>query len=433
MPQAIWLCRAPLRAVHPSQRRLPLAILLIGLVCLLALEGCAGLAVSASRSPADLQPPADRPMTIRTLGADHRFSQLSSATVADRLRALHAGEPLNILALSGGGSAGAFGAGAVAGLTRSGARPDFAVVTGVSAGALVAPYAFLGPSWDARLLHAFTAGDGDHLLHSRGLGVIFGSSWYRGAPLKHLVDSYLSDEMIKAVAHEADIGRLLLVATTDVATGEPVVWDLGSIARNGGPYARTLFRDVLVASASVPGMFPPVIIRVQQEGAPHDEAHVDGATTMPFFVPSAFVQTPTETLDGTHRTAVYVIIDGPLGEAAQSTRLTAHAILARSIYAGLNRLLLTTLELTAATAQLQGATLQYSALPSAYPHLDPFDFRADAMRPLLRYANECARAGRLWTAFRRNDDPGRAVPSMAGTQKVPCPADDAFIRYFASR
>jgi predicted acylesterase/phospholipase RssA len=419
--------------VHPSQCRLPLAILLIGLVCLLALEGCAGLAVSASHSPVDLQPLADRPMTIRTLGADHRFSQLSSATVADRLRALHAGEPLNILALSGGGSAGAFGAGAVAGLTRSGARPDFAVVTGVSAGALVAPYAFLGPSWDARLLDAFTAGDGDHLLHSRGLGVIFGSSRYRGAPLKHLVDSYLSDGMIRAVAHEADSGRLLLVSTTDVATGKPVVWDLGSIARNGGPYARTLFRDVLVASASVPGMFPPVIIRVQQDGAPHDEAHVDGATTMPFFVPSAFVQTPTETPDGTHRTAVYVIIDGPLGDEARSTRLTAHAILSRSIYAGLNRLLLTTLELTAATAQLQGATLQYSALPSAYPHLDPFDFRADAMRPLLRYADECARAGRLWTAFRRTDDPGRAVPSMAETQKVPCPADDAFIRYFASR
>jgi predicted acylesterase/phospholipase RssA len=415
------------------QRRLPLAILLLCLVCLLALQGCAGLAVSTSRSPVDRQPPADRPMTIRTLGPDHRFSQLSSATVAERLRALHAGERLNILALSGGGSAGAFGAGAVTGLTRSGARPDFAVVTGVSAGALVAPYAFLGPSWDARLLDAFTGGAGDHLLQSRGLGVVFGSSVYRGAPLEHLVDSYLSDAMIQAVAQETDMGRLLLVATTDVATGEPVVWDLGSIARNGGPSARTLFRDVLVASASVPGMFPPVIIRVKEDGAPHDEAHVDGAATLPFFVPPAFVQTPAGTLDRAHRTAVYVIIDGPLSEGARSTRLTARAILSRSIHAGLDHLLLTTLELTAAVAQLQGATLQYSALPSAYPHLDPFDFRADAMRPLLRYADECAQAGRLWTAFRHTDDDGWTVRSMPETQKVPCPADDAFIRYFASR
>jgi predicted acylesterase/phospholipase RssA len=363
-------------------------------------------------------------MTIRTLGADHRFSQLSSATVADRLRAVHAGEPLNVLALSGGGSAGAFGAGAVAGLTRSGARPDFAVVTGVSAGALVAPYAFLGSAWDARLLDAFTGRDGDHLLQSRGLAVVFGSSVYRGAPLKRLVDSHLSDAIIQAVAREADKGRVLLVATTDVATGEPVVWDLGSIARNGGPSARALFRDVLVASASVPGMFPPVMIRIQDDGAPHDEAHVDGAATMPFFVPPAFVQTPA---------AVYVIIDGPLGDAARSTRLTARAILTRSIHAGLDRLLLTTLELTAVTAQLRGATLQYSALPSAYPHLDPFDLRADTMRPLFRYADECAQAGRLWTVFGRTSDDGRTIRSTAETAKIPCPADDAFIRYFASR
>ena len=410
-----------------------IAILLICLVCLLALQGCAGIAVSTSRSPIDRQPPANRPMTIRTLGADHRFLQLSSATVAARLRALHAGEPLNILALSGGGSAGAFGAGAVAGLTRSGARPDFAVVTGVSAGALVAPYAFLGPAWDARLLDAFTGGSGDHLLQSRGLGVLFGSSLYRGAPLKSLVDSYVSDAVIQAVAREADQGRILLVATTDVATGEPVVWDLGSIARNGGPSARTLFRDVLVASASVPGMFPPVIIRVQEDGAPHAEAHVDGVATMPFFVPPAFVQAPPETLDGAHRTAVYVIIDGPLSEVSRSTRLTARAILSRSIRTGLDHLLLTTLELTAAIAQLQGATLQYSALPSSYPHLDPFDFRADAMRPLFRYAHECAQAGRFWTAFGRTDDGGWTVRSNAETQTVPCPADDAFIRYFASR
>jgi predicted acylesterase/phospholipase RssA len=97
-------------------------------------------------------------MTIRTLGADHRFSQLSSAAAAERLRALHVGAPLTILALSGGGAGSAFGAGAMAGLTLSGSRPEFAVVTGVSAGALVAPYAFLGSAWDTRLLEAFTSG-----------------------------------------------------------------------------------------------------------------------------------------------------------------------------------------------------------------------------------------------------------------------------------
>jgi hypothetical protein len=371
-------------------------------------------------------------MTIRTLGANHRFSQLSSATAAERLYALHAEGPVNILALSGGGTAGAFGAGAVAGLTRSGARPDFAVVTGVSAGALVAPYAFLGPAWDPRLLDAFTGRAGDNLLQSRGLGVVFGSSLYSGAPLKHLIDAYVSDTMIRAIAAEVDKGRFLLVATTDVATGEPIVWDLGAIAKNGGSSARALLRDVLVASASVPGMFPPIIIHVEENGGSHDEAHVDGAATVPLFVPPAFMQ-PRPGVPDTYRTAVFVIVDGPLGDAARTTRLTAHAILLRSIHAGLNHLLSTTLKLTAATAQLDGANLWYSAVPSAYPVLNSFDFRAESRRPLFRYAYECAQTGRLWTAFQRSDNDGDTFRSTAEAQTLPCPADDPFIGHFATR
>jgi predicted acylesterase/phospholipase RssA len=263
--------------------------------------------------------------------------------VAERLRAQRGGEPLSILALSGGGAFGAFGAGAMVGLTRSGSRPEIAVVTGIGTGALIAPYAFLGPTWDARLRDVYTSGAADNLLQSRGLGALFGSSLYSGKPLQQLVDAYVSDEMIQAIAHEAGRGRLLLVATTDVASGERVVWDLGAIALNGGTNARTLFRDVLVASASVPGMFPPVMIRVHEDGAPRDQAHVDGSATGPFFVPPAFVQTTPETRDAT-RTAVYVIVDGPLGEASGATRLTTRAILSRSIHAGLNHLLRTTLE-----------------------------------------------------------------------------------------
>jgi len=399
---------------------------------MLAIQGCAGLAGVDAGSPSDWRSPAALPMTIRTLDSDRQFSQLSSSKVAEQVHALHPGEPVSILALSSGGAAGAFGAGAVAGLTRSGSRPDFAVVTGVSVGALVAPFAFLGPAWDARLLDAFTSGAGENLLQPRGLGVVFGSSLYRGAPLKELVDAYVSDAMIEAVAHEAEKGRLLLVATTDVATGESVVWDLGSIARNGGSSMRALFRDVLLASASVPGMFPPVMIRVRENGAPHDEAHVDGAATMPFFVPSAFSQTPPGTRVGTQRTALYVIIDGPLDEAAQPTRLTAHAIFSRSIRTGLRHMLLTTLQLTAATAELQGATLQYSAVPVAYPRVDAFHFRADAMRPLFDYAYQCAQEGRLWTEFRRSDARG-TIRSMPDTQKVACPADDGLIGDIASR
>jgi predicted acylesterase/phospholipase RssA len=401
-------------------------------VCLLLLQGCAGLAVHESKNSIDGQQPTELPMTFRTLGPDLRFSELSSAAAAERLRALHPGEPLSILALSGGGSGGAFGAGAVAGLTRTGARPTFDVVTGVSAGALVAPYAFLGPAWDAQLQEAFTGGAGENLLQSRGLGVIFGSSVYSGRPLRQLIDAYVSDEMIRAIAREAANGRLLLVATTDVASGESVVWDLGAIAKNGGSSARTLFRDVLVASASVPGMFPPVIIRVAENGFDYDQAHVDGAATAPFFVPPALLQR-TRSVPGTRRAAVFVIVDGSLSEAARTTRLTARAILSRSIRVGLSHMLLTTLELTAATAQLEGADLQYSSLPAAYPLPNALDFGARIRRPMFHYAYQCAESGRLWTAFPPADDDQETSHRIARTETVPCPADSPFYGFFATR
>jgi len=190
------------------------AIVLFCLLCMLMLEGCAGFALSESKPSVDVRGPVERLMTFRTLGSDQQFSELSSVTAAEQLRATRGGKSLAILALSGGGAGGAFGAGAVAGLTRAGMRPEFDVVTGVSAGALVAPYAFLGPSWDTQLLDAFAGVAGDNLLQSRGLGVIFGSSVYSGRPLRQLVDAYVTDEMIRAIAREAAKGRLLLVQGT---------------------------------------------------------------------------------------------------------------------------------------------------------------------------------------------------------------------------
>jgi predicted acylesterase/phospholipase RssA len=408
------------------------AIVLFCLLCMLMLEGCAGFALSESKPSVDVRGPVERLMTFRTLGSDQQFSELSSVTAAEQLRATRGGKSLAILALSGGGAGGAFGAGAVAGLTRAGMRPEFDVVTGVSAGALVAPYAFLGPSWDAQLLDAFAGVAGDNLLQSRGLGVIFGSSVYSGRPLRQLVDAYVTGEMIRAIAREAAKGRLLLVATTDVASGEPVVWDLGAIAKNGGSSARALIRDVLVASASVPGMFPPVIIRVAEDGLNGDQAHVDGAATVPFFVPPALLQ-PAGSVQGTGRAAVFVIVDGSLSGGAQTTRLTARAILSRSIRVGLDHLLMTTLQLTAATARLEGADLQYSSLPADYPLPDAFDFSARTRRPLFHYAYQCAESGRLWTTLPPADDDKGASHDRARTEAIPCPADGPMNGFLATR
>src|SRR6202041_1238368 len=178
------------------QLRFPFALLLSA--SLLTLQGCAH---TAMREPTSAQ--GEAPHAIRTLGPDQRFSTLSSQSVARRLRAQRPGQPVNILALSGGGAGGAFGAGALVGLTRSALRPQFSVVTGVSTGALIAPYAFLGPDWDDKLVEVYTSGSAEHLLHSRGLAAFFGSSVYSGTPLKQLVDRYATDALIQAVAREA--------------------------------------------------------------------------------------------------------------------------------------------------------------------------------------------------------------------------------------
>jgi predicted acylesterase/phospholipase RssA len=410
------------------QLRFPIAVLLGA--SLLTLQGCARIAIRGSTSAEGAAPNA-----IRTLGSDQRFSTLSSQSVARRVRAERAGQPVNILALSGGGADGAFGAGALVGLTRSTLRPQFAVVTGVSTGALIAPYAFLGSDWDDALVDVYTSGRAERLLQSRGLGAVFGSSVYSGAPLKELVERYATDALIQAVAHEASTGRLLLVATTDVNTAEPVIWDLGSIAMNGGAGAKELFRNVLVASASVPGLFPPVVIRVQEQQVLYEEVHVDGTVSVPFFVPLAFVEATRDASDPSHGTVVYVIVDGRLSEHPASIRLRTRSILSRSVSAGLNHMLRTSLELTAADAELKGAQFEFAAIPVAYPQLDSLDFRTAPMRSLFQYGYKCAQTGRLWSSSRSVGlDDGNGNRDGTGTgQPIPWPADDVFIGRLAVR
>jgi Patatin-like phospholipase len=399
----------------------------------LVLQGCVNLSSRNAPPLADSYAAAGPLMSIRTLGADQRYSQQSSGDVAGRLQARNPGEPINILALSGGGAGAAFGAGALVGLTLSGGRPQFAVVTGVSAGALIAPYAFLGPDWDHQLMAIYTNGSGEHVLQSRGLGAIFGSSMYRGTPLKELVDRYASDALIHAIAGEASKGRLLLVATTDVNTGEPVIWDLGAIALHGGNGARELFRDVLLASASVPGIFPPIVIRVPEDAGQHSETHVDGGVTLPFFIAPSPIDIPGESVDPARGAKLYVLIDGQLGEQPRATRLRATTIVSRSVAAGLNRMMRTTLELTAATAERRGIALDYSAIPVSYPYRGAFDFTAATARPLFQYAVDCARTGRLWTAFRPDGSDAVLARNGLGGSPSSCPADDAFIARFAER
>ena len=195
--------------------------------------------------------------------------------------------PANFLALSGGSDNGAFGAGLLVGWSETGTRPSFKLVTGIRTGALIAPFAFLGSSYDPQLRAVYTGIAPDDVYKQRSiLTAIFSDALTSTDPLYHLISRYVTNDMLAAIAREYDKGRLLLIGTTNLDVQRPVIWNMGAIAKSGQPSALDLFRKILLASASVPGVFPPVMIDVEADGQSYDEMHVDGgAVAQTFLIP----------------------------------------------------------------------------------------------------------------------------------------------------
>ena len=183
------------------------------------------------------------------------------------------------LLISGGGDDGAFGAGLLVGWTAAGSRPEFQIVTGISTGAIIAPFAFLGPAYDPTLHELYTCFSSKDLVQRRGLHELLrGDSAFSAEPLSRLLDRYLGDEQVAAIAAEGRRGRSLLIGTTNLDAGRPVIWDLTRIAMSGAPGAKHLIHEVIRASAAIPGAFPPVLFQVQAGNATYDEMHVDAAS-----------------------------------------------------------------------------------------------------------------------------------------------------------
>lgn len=198
--------------------------------------------------------------------------------------------PVHFLALSGGGQKGAYGAGILTGWSAAGTRPEFRMVTGISTGALIAPFAFLGPEYDAAMTDMYTKFSTKDVLKKRFVaGFISGDSVTDNAPLRDIMKTYLTDKEIERIAKEHARGRRLFVGTTNLDAQRPVIWDIGAIASTDRFDARELIIDVLLASAAFPGGFPPVYFTVERNGHVYDELHVDGGVTTQVFVsPVAF-------------------------------------------------------------------------------------------------------------------------------------------------
>jgi len=282
------------------------------------------------------------------------------------------------LAISGGGQDGAFGAGILTGWTETGTRPEFTMVTGISTGALSAPFAFLGPDYDKALTEIYTTLSSEDLIEQRSWTVIAtGDAAVDTGKLRAIIDHYVDDPMILRLAEEHRRGRRLFIGTTNLDARRPVIWNLTAIAASGAPSAHELIIDVLLASASIPGAFPPVFIQVERDGMTYDEIHVDGGAVQQAFVYPSTIDWPVilEKLDARGRPQLYIIRNSllkprwePIEASIFTLTKTALASLIRTQGLGdLNRMYL--------VAQRDGADFHLAYIPDSFemePH-EPFD------------------------------------------------------------
>lgn len=265
-----------------------------------ALAGCASLTRGAA-VPFELQDSAVVPgldAGVRTWGgqASPRFMALVSESVSRERQTLGLAPgtvdlpPANFLALSGGGSDGAFGAGLLCGWTEKGDRPEFKVVTGISTGALMAPLVFLGPKHDEALRTLYTQTTTADILTKRGaLAAIFEDALADTKPLAGLLAKVVDEPVMEAIAAEHRKGRVLIIGTTNLDARRAVLWNIGEIAASGAPGSLDLIRKILIASAAIPAAFPPVLIDVVAGEKKYQEMHVDGgAMTQVFLYPPSY-------------------------------------------------------------------------------------------------------------------------------------------------
>ena len=310
-------------------------------------------------------------------------------------------QPLHshILALSGGADDGAFGAGLLVGWTARGTRPQFNVVTGISAGALIAPFAFLGADYDPQLRAIFSNTDGDDIYKTNILqGLTGGTALADSAPLAALIEKYVDAELMARLARERAKNRLLIIGTTNLDAQRPVYWDVGKIAQSGRPDAIQLIRKVLLASASIPGLFPPVNIRVTSGGKSYEEMHVDGGPTREvFFAPADFSFRALDKLVGRDvQRTLWVIRNGKLEPEYAPVDSNALAISQRSLetltkYQGLGDL-----ARMYQKARSEGIAFNLSSIPASFSAPRPQPFARDYMRTLFDAGYGLGKTGVSW-------------------------------------
>jgi hypothetical protein len=388
-----------------TKHRCSIACFLISLLLLAPLIACSGLI----REPA---PPRELSEQITVLGLPNaRFwpDTQGAALVREAQDALQreraalgtgaALPPAYFLAISGGSDDGAFGSGLLCGWADAGTIPTFKLVTGVSTGSMLAPLAFLGQRYHGKLCTMYTTLKPSDVLEARGLyGAIFGEALADTTPLARLIAQYVTDEMLADIAREYGKGRLFLIGTTSLDVQRPIIWNIGAIAASGKPEALPLVRKILLASAAIPGAFPPVMIDVEAAGQRYQEMNVDGGAVAQTFLYPPDIGLRLDLRAGEHRRErhAYVIRNARLDPDWATTDRRFLTIVGRAIatmihYSGHNDIFR-----IYATAKRDGVdyNLAYIGPDFSQTKQEPFD--PVYMRALFDYGYASGRQGYPW-------------------------------------
>jgi len=307
--------------------------------------------------------------------------------------------PAVFLAVSGGGDDGAFGAGLLNGWTAAGSRPEFKLVTGVSTGALIAPFAFLGSAYDDRLKRFYTSVTPKDILEKRPLlAALTSDALSDNAPLWKLVEREVNQSMLDAIAQEYAKGRLLLVATVDLDARQAVIWNLTRIAASKDPRALELFRSLMIASAAIPAAFPPVMIDVEANGRPYQEMHVDGGTMSQVFVypPGLHVKDLAKANHLDRQRQLYIIRNDRLDPGWAQVERRTMSIAERAISSLIHTQGIGDLYRIFLTSQRDGVDFNLAFIPDSFnaPHREAFD--TDYMHALFQTGYALAAKGYAW-------------------------------------
>lgn len=307
--------------------------------------------------------------------------------------------PATFLALSAGQEDGAFAAGLLVGWSEHGGRPEFQIVTGTSTGALAAPFAFLGPEFDWALEAMYTRTRVDDIVEARYLvAAVTNDGMMDTAPLAQTIAKYLSQQILQRIAEEYRKGRLLLISTTNLDSGKLVVWNIGAIAASENPNRLDLVRKIILASAAVPGLFPPVMIDAALKNGRYQEMHVDGGTVAQMFLypPSLDMAAIVKSFATKVRPTAYIIRNGRVGPEPEEVERGTLQIAGRAITTMIASNAVGELYRIYTTTQRDDIDFKLALIKSDFtaPYKRRFDH--DYMNELFAYGRAKAVAGYAW-------------------------------------